>query len=224
MKSDILSIAGIAVFWFITAIVIYKVLRIVMVGDIPSLMKCAKFVFVCGNVITPGLLSGGHPPPIPVPGAALLLGLAGLVRGGGGEEGSFFIWANLGSWIIVTTCIALVEVFRASIHSPTVLENDASSPSSDQKLDQRREKTSTWGENSSNRLVAEFVRSIANQSSYRRAVIDRDGDNLVLSLYEGEQPQLLALLLTYVAHNWEDLDIFLQSRTDFRKGDFHVAS
>ena len=86
------TMAVIAVVWLAAAIAIYKLLRRLIVGSPGSAARRVLFTLVCGTIVAPGLLSFGHPPPIPSPGAAPL-GLAylsELLRGHRSEDSFFF--------------------------------------------------------------------------------------------------------------------------------------
>ena len=72
-----------------------------------SSLERAWFGLIRGVVCAPGIMSGGHPPPIPVPvpfGALLTL-LFSLWMGGHGEAG-FFVICNLAS-LFATSAVSI---------------------------------------------------------------------------------------------------------------------
>jgi hypothetical protein len=111
----VLGILGLVVgIWLVLAIPIYKGLRAAIVRSAGSFTKRALFTIACGIVVAPGLLSLGHPPPIPFPGAALigLAYLSQILRGQRSEDSFVMAYANLASWAVVTACIGIGELWR----------------------------------------------------------------------------------------------------------------
>jgi hypothetical protein len=112
---EILFVLGlIAIVWLVVAIPIYKTLRTVIVRNSESVTRRFLFIIICGTIVAPGLLSLGHPPPIPSPGAALLglVYLSQILRGQTSEDSFFFAYGNLASWTVVTACIGISELWR----------------------------------------------------------------------------------------------------------------
>ncbi len=97
------------VIWIITVIPVYRLLRSWIVRDSVSWARRILFALVCGTLVAPGILGLGHPPPVPFPGAVLLFPLYFII-GGHGEDGYFFAFANLFSWLGVTGCFMLMEL------------------------------------------------------------------------------------------------------------------
>jgi hypothetical protein len=111
---EILFVLGLTAVWLAVGIPIYRILRKVIVRGTVSPMRSVLFTLICGALAAPGLLSLGHPPPVPVPGAAVL-GPAYFwhaLQGHGGEDGFTVAYINLASWAVVTACIALGELWR----------------------------------------------------------------------------------------------------------------
>jgi hypothetical protein len=111
---EILVVLGLAAVWLAMAIPIYRILRRLIVRGAESPARSALFTLICGALAAPGLLSLGHPPPIPVPGAAVL-GPAYLwwaLQGHGGSDSLTMVYINLASWALVTASIGLGELWR----------------------------------------------------------------------------------------------------------------
>ena len=112
--ADFLLVAGGLLVWLAAAIPAYRILRRLIVRGAESFPRAAVFTLLGGALIAPGLLSLGHPPPIPSPGGALLglLYLSQAMQGQGGSDAVPMTYINLGSWALVTACIGLGESWR----------------------------------------------------------------------------------------------------------------
>ena len=80
-----------------------------------SVTGCLWFGLVRGVLFAPGLLSGGHPPPIPVPipfGALLFFPFAIFLWQHANGDGLFFVLCNLGSVVIASAVSIAIELVR----------------------------------------------------------------------------------------------------------------
>ena len=112
--SEILFVLGVAAVWLALGIPVYMVMRRLIVRSAESPTRSFLFTLVCGALVAPGLIGFGHPPPIPVPGAAVL-GPAYLwyaLQGHGGSDGFAMAYINLAAWAGMTACIAFGELWR----------------------------------------------------------------------------------------------------------------
>jgi len=112
--NSILILILIPIAWLIVAVLLYVILRKTIVRDSTSLARRVLFTFVSGTILAPGLLSAGHPPPIPFPGAAPigLIYLSQVLNGPRNEDSFLAAYINLASWFAVTACIGLGELWR----------------------------------------------------------------------------------------------------------------
>lgn len=232
MKSNWGYLAGIALFWLVLAIPTYTVLRRMMLSAQSSLAARGFFVFISGAVIGPGFLSLGHPPPIPIPFMAMLFALTRLVSGGTGEDAPFFLAANLVSWLGVTGIIGLIELVRLidselqPNRTSTFIEEDEVLGLEGAEMEKDRAAKQSDALTKPRRYVAEFTfnSSTSERITFHRAVVEQEREDLTLSVYEGELGLPLQLIQTYVARNWDELSLYLQSKTHFRRNDFHGGS
>lgn len=215
---------GLSVLWLLFAIPAHTTLRKVMISAHSSVVERMFFVLISSAMLAPGLLSGGHPPPIPVPMpfGAPLLGLFAVLNGRHGESGSFFVIGNLVSWLVVTVIVGLIELLQTSKLKPesqpgfTVGEKTEAQP--------LQGSSPLVKPANSRQYLAEFTSTTVGAALYHRAIVDESCDGLTLSVYEGTSNRHLVLVQTYMARNWDELSLYLQSRTSFRRGDFHAPS
>ncbi len=112
--STLIALGLVTLVWIAAMIPVGKLLRRLIVRDSGSLTRRVLFTLTCGTIVAPGLVGFGHPPPIPFPGAALigLVYLSQILRGRTSEDLFPMTYANLGSWIAVTACIGLSELWK----------------------------------------------------------------------------------------------------------------
>ena len=80
-----------------------------------SVGGCFWFGLFRGVLFAPGLMSGGHPPPIPVPipfGAMLFLPFAIFLWQHANGDGLFFVLCNLASVVIASAVSIAIELVR----------------------------------------------------------------------------------------------------------------
>jgi len=86
-----------------------------------SVTGCLWFGLVRGVMFAPGLLSGGHPPPIPVPipfGALLFFPFAILLWQRANGDGLIFVLCNLASLLIASAVSIAIELIRYNRQRP----------------------------------------------------------------------------------------------------------
>ena len=165
----------------------------------------------------------------------MLFALQALLGGGSGEDASFFLTANLVSWLGATGIDGLIELVRlidSELQSkPTPAQIEGSvvpgrEGADVQDMQQRQAAEQIEGITMPRRYVAEFTSnsSASARITVHRAVIDCERENLMLSVYEGGPDRPCELVQTCVARNWDELSLYLQSKTHFRRSDFHAGS